>query len=419
MDWRPKALIWLHPETDIHDRRRVWFAKEIEEKDEKGNKKGKIKVVNVPFVVPEDPDCDPFYLLRGELKAREDIDGDDVVLVVGKGRKKEEYRKGDVLGWDDYTFKKRLVPQQDVVFAAILSKNAKDDRPKKLKVQVIAAAKTLGREINKEIEVEIDENGEERGNPLFTPYPFRIEYDETASGTDMYSASARPAIESDDELDELFGTDLPDMEDELKIADADAVYSMLKAALVVDLEIPEPKGATFPGRTRGGDQVEDPPEAEEKADDEPDDEKEERAAREKAAEVAKKKKEAAAKKSADARKKAAEAKKAAEEAEAEAEDLAAAEAKKKVAAKAEKPKTTRKRKVAVEPDPPKDDVKVPEDYDDPGPRPDEKNVGWWPDREKGEAYDLCPKCDRPVREDDQKCPHKDCEVSFAPVGDAF
>ena len=84
-------------------------------------------------------------------------------------------------------------------------------------------------------------------------------------------------------------------------------------------------------------------------------------------------------------------------------------------------KTTKKstKKVAKDPEPPKDEVKVPEGYDDPGPRPDDDNVGWWPDREKGELYDLCPKCDRPVREDDMKCPHKDCGVEYAPAGDAF
>ena len=34
MDWKPKALIWIHPLSDIVDRRRVWMAKELEERED-------------------------------------------------------------------------------------------------------------------------------------------------------------------------------------------------------------------------------------------------------------------------------------------------------------------------------------------------------------------------------------------------
>jgi hypothetical protein len=468
MDWRPKALIYLHPDTEIFDRRRVWFAKEIDEKDEKdkkggGGKKGgkKKKVVNIPFNVPDDPECDPFYLLRKVLREAEDIDGDEVILVVGAGRNKTEYRKGDILNWDDYDYKKSLKPQNDVVCAAIMveHKGKAIDSPK---IETLGGAKTLGKEIRKEIEAEVDENGDEKGNPFFRPYPFRIEFDETASGTDMYSARARPSIDPEKAVEELLDQDAPDLSDEIKVEDVKVLQKLIVDSLVYDLELLEPKKSGGKSGEKSDDEVEDPPaKADEKtADPEAgvetaktapsDDEDDEIAKAEAALAAAKnkaideaedklaaaKKKKAKAKKAADAKaKKEAEAKAkeeadaaAKEEAEVEEDEVAKAErllaeakAKKEAAKKdAEKPKTTGRKKIADEaPEPPADDVKIPEGYDDPGPRPDDENIAWWPNREAGELYDICPKCERPVGEKDVKCPHKDCGVEYASGDDAF
>ena len=408
MDWRPKALIWLHPESDITDRRRVWFSKEIEEKEEKGKRKKGTRIVTIPYVVPDDPECDAFYLLRKALEADEEIDGEETVLVVGSGRSKVEYRKGDLLGWDDFTFKKRMLPQQDFVCVAILAEDKDGKRPSKLKCEIFSGAKTLGKEIRKEIEAEVDENGEERGNPFFSPYPFRIEYDESASGSDMYSARARPGVKSDDELEKLFDEDAPDLKDEITPSDGEAVYEMLKGYLVLDLDFPEPKDATFKA-PKNGEQVEDPPETKD-GEDLPDDDVE----RLKLAENEAAEKEAAEKEAAE--KEAAEKEAAGKEGTAKKSTAKKSTAKKSTAKK----ETTRKRKVAVsDPEPKKDDVKVPEGYEDPGPKPDDPNVDWWPDRVRGEVYDLCPKCERPVHEDHIQCPHVDCGVHYAPVDGAF
>jgi hypothetical protein len=429
MDWRPKALIYLHPDTDIHERRRVWFSKEVDEKDEgkKGKKKGKKgkRIVTVPYNVPDDPECDAFYLLRQVLKDDEGIDGDEVILVVGSGRDKVEYRKGDILNWDDYDYKKRLHPQSDFVCAAVMveHKGKEVDHPK---LETLSGAKTLGKEIVKEIETEVDENGDELGNPFLNPYPFLIEYDETASGTDMYSASARTRKSPNEAVTELLEQDPPDFSDEIEVDDAEAVHAMLTDCLVYDLEIPEPKDAVFKDGTKAedgdGDQVEDPPK---KGEREPEEEPKSAAAQEPAEEVETDRGEEASEDEEDeiaaAERALAEAKaKRAEKAEkaAKAAKSGKSKAKPKKAEKEDKPKTTTRRRKVAKPDPPADDVKVPKDYKDPGPRPDDPNVTWWPDREKGEPYDICPKCEREIPEDATECPHKDCDAEYV-VDDGF
>ena len=198
MDWRPKAKIYLHPDTDLHDRKRVWFPKVIDTKEDeqsrsnrRAKKKPKSKISWVPYVVHDEESRCPFAELRRILRENQEIDGDEIILVVGEGREKVEFCKGEVLGWDNYDFRKRLTPQSDFVCVALMAEDAKGNRPKELKLEVFSAAKSLGEDIRKEIELEIDESGEDEGNPFLRPYPFIITYDSDAQPSQMYDASGR------------------------------------------------------------------------------------------------------------------------------------------------------------------------------------------------------------------------------------
>ena len=238
----------------------------------------------------------------------------------------------------------------------------------------------------------------------------------------MYTAHARPSRKTDDEIEKLFDVDAPDLKGEITPSNGLEVYEMLKKALVLaDFEFDKPKKSA---ETEEGDQVEDAPDAPDAPADEVVDEEAKKAAAAKRA--AAKKKAAAAEKAAEAAREAEKAAERAEKAAEEADEVEAEAAKKAADKKAAKTSTkkvstkkvsTKKvstKKVAVD-EKPKDDVEVPDGYEDPGPKPDDDNVGWWPDRAKGEPYDLCPKCERPVREDHMSCPHKDCGVNYAPV----
>lgn len=258
MAWKPKAKIYLHPDTEILDRQRVWFPCEVDEKDENGKPSGKKKVVSLPFVVPDDPKANPFEVLREKLREAEEIDPDEVVISVGKGRSKEERCKGEILGIEGYDFKKNLRPQGGFLCSAILVEDSKKKRPDKLKVEMLEGAKTLANELRKEIESEVDEGGEEEGNPFVKPYPFMIEFDETERGSDMYSARARTreTPEGDEELQALLDGECPDLSDEVEPTSWEDMLKVIQKALVIELDL---EGSGAPRKSKSAKRVEDLP----------------------------------------------------------------------------------------------------------------------------------------------------------------
>ena len=369
MDWKPRAKIYLHPETEINDRLRVWFQREVAEKDDDGKETGKKKIVSIPYVVPDDPKACPFSALRELLRARDDIDPDEVILSVGKGRGKAEYCKGEILGLKGYDFRKNLKPQADFVVAAVLVEDSKKNRPKELKLEVLAGAKSLATEIRKEIESEIDESGEEKGNPFFEPYPFIIEYDDRESGSDMYSARGRPTEGPGDdaELTRILDGECLDLSDELELSDPDAMLAALNDALVRDdLEIEiENDGEVFRKPKAGARE----PEPKEKP-----------------------------------RAKAKEPEKAPEK---------APEKEPEPKAEREPPKSRGKEEEPEEP-PKAPRVKKATSKKKEAPK---KELGWEPG--EGEEYDICPKCREKVPQDATKCPHPGCGAEYVSEDEEF
>ena len=243
MDWKPKAKVFIHPDSDIYERYTVWFPCESEEQvqGKRGRSKTIKKVINYPFVVSPEPNKNPFQILVNKLKEDDEIDLDEIILSVGSGRAKLELSKGQIIGHKEYGYKHRLIYSKDFITAGILIADKKNNRPDKLKIEKLIGKASLAREIVKAIEAEVDELGEDDGSPFISPYPFLIEFDEDAPGSSKYSASARLALspdEGDKELLDLLDADPPTFEKELELDSFNEIAEMINSALVYEgLEI--------------------------------------------------------------------------------------------------------------------------------------------------------------------------------------
>jgi len=417
MDWRPRAKIYLHPDTEIYDRRRHWFSKEVEDKDEKGGKK-KSKLATFPYNCPGEKKC-AFCALRSYLRDHDEIDNDEVILAVGQGKAREEYVKGEILGLKDqgYDYRRDLYPRGDFVCAAVMVENSKKERPTELKLEVFSGAKALGKEIRKEIETEVDERGDE-GNPFFSPYPFLIQFDESESGSDMYSAKARPSEHPDDAIQAILDSEPPDFSDEIKPGDPDAILAVVEHALVREGIKLVVEGCTFVPPGEQGSTASEPEEESEPEEVEVEEEVEIEPEPPKAASkpVVAPRSEPAAESPAvrAARAKAQAAKAAAEAARLEAE-AAEAEAQAQEKPKAEpepkpeeKPKSGNgKAKTEAKPRTTKKEVKPAE----------EKKLAWEP--KEGEEFDICPKCRQKIPTTATECPHPGCGAKYSDIGQAL
>ncbi len=484
MDWRPKAKVVFHPDTEIKPRRRIWFPKVVDDKDDdkkgkKGKKgNGKTKVVSVPFNVPFDLEKCPFTLLSKILREDDTIDGEENILCIGTGRNKVELCKGEILGWDGYDYKKSLKVGNDFVAVAVMIENVKKKRPSNLKAVIFSGAKSLGSDIMKEIESEMDESGEELGCPFITPYPFILQYDEDERGSDMYSANARPSdadeVAEDEELMKILNEEPPDIESEIELSSISEMVKAINSAIIYEGLVIEMEGveddkdsktnkAAAKGKSKKSaakssakvkEETEDPaPETEVEVETVSDEDAEAQALAEleaeaeaeleaealaeiKAEEATKKKaleKEAAAEKAKvdkalkAAKKAAAKAKK---EAEKEAADEAALKAAKEVA---EKPLTKEEKKAtliakkkaeiiakkkaeAAEKAAPVKEEKT-EAKKSKKAKKDEPKTETAVELNEDEDYDVCPTCKGKVDQDAKKCPHPGCPAVFVVEGD--
>lgn len=253
LDWRPKARIWLHTTADILERKTVWFAKIIEDKKTK-----KSKVIKIPFVTPEDPDRCAFVALTRALKEREDIDLDTVVLSVGKGKDRLTWKKGDIIGDDDFNFKNNLVPRKEALICAVMDKHLEDGEMKVQEIkecQILTAPGMVGRLLGESIDSQQDERGDE-GNPYLNPYPFVLKYNKKASSpSEMYSVSPFVGEECPEAILKLIEGPAPNTTQMTQPDDPDAMYMTLRDALEVDLpEFVAPKSDIGATEGAGGDE---------------------------------------------------------------------------------------------------------------------------------------------------------------------
>lgn len=181
-DWRSrgKLIAFIHPASKIGKRVRVRFRKVVTNEETKEK-----EIWTIPRFFHGDEDITARFLKW--LEENDDIDADDVVLRVKLGKKKEEYLKGDLLGMEDYDWKKRLFrPRTEYLFSMI-------DVDKADGTEIVTLPWGAGKKLMKKIDSQIEEYGEEEGNPFETPYAFKLTFDEDERGTDMYDVERHQA----------------------------------------------------------------------------------------------------------------------------------------------------------------------------------------------------------------------------------
>lgn len=217
-----KAIVFLHPDSGIYKRNVYWFPvyAEVIENNEK------VMSVYQSQIIVDDLKTNPIAIFRKALKDDDEFDMDDIILSVGKGKSKQEFSKGDILGEQGYDWKKGISYRTEYLFGIVDKDNANQ-------VQVLEAPKSLGKKITKVIEDQIEEEGDEDGNPFINPYAFKLTYDEDALPQDKYNAVWNKA-EPTKEIQALLDGEGVDLEEMVEPTDMARVCYILREALVPD-----------------------------------------------------------------------------------------------------------------------------------------------------------------------------------------
>lgn len=245
IDWKQKGRlqVFLHPNSGIRKRHTHWFPTLVEEEQSEGKKgkKGKKKYIikNVLVVCPNtksNSDACPICNLRKLLRDRDDIDNDEVILEFDKGDETEVYLKGDILGEDGYDWRKNLMYRKEYLFGVI-------DVDDPTSIKTLIAPQSLGKEIKRVIQSEMEDEGEEAGDPFKNPYPFKLSYDPDEQPARMYSASKGKA-KLTEEIQELLESDGIDLDSLSEPTDPKEILKLIKSCLVCDeISIDDLKGS--------------------------------------------------------------------------------------------------------------------------------------------------------------------------------
>lgn len=237
LDWKEdgKTTIVLHPSSEIASRYRHPFPM-IRTKEEE-DKKGKVKKVKKLSWIFFNCVCEgeesknakcPICRLRAYLRDNDDIDDDDVVLELEVGRDSIQFCKGDILGEDGYDWKKNLNARKEYVFGCVNANNPE-------KAVVLVGPRTLGKRIKNVIASQIEEVGDEEGNPFTNPYCIKIKYDKAEKGSEMYSADfSQKKITK--EIQQVLDADPPDLDPYLSDPDLEDVESAISDAIIISYE---------------------------------------------------------------------------------------------------------------------------------------------------------------------------------------
>jgi hypothetical protein len=180
-DWRKdgKFIGFVHPDSEIEKRTTV-SLRYVTENDE-GEEE--IQWIRRFYF----GDKDPLAKFLKWLSNADEIDADEVVLrLETAGGDVEEYTKGDLLGLKGYDWRKRLLRNKTEYLFCVANVTEKGSKAKG--PEILTLPYSAGKKLNKVWDNEIEENGEDEGDPWVTPYSFRVTYDPDERGTDMYDA---------------------------------------------------------------------------------------------------------------------------------------------------------------------------------------------------------------------------------------
>ncbi len=234
-DWRKdgKVIFFVHPQSDIQKRITVTLRRVVENDD------GEEEIRGIRRFYLGDTDISNQFLLWLKNDATNLSPDDTVLRLRTAGGDEEEYLKGELLGMKGYDWRKRLMRPRTEYLFCIVNVTEKGEPPKGPEVLVLPYS--AGKKLNKVWDEEIEELGEDEGDPWINPYACKVTFDQNERGTDMYGAGTvkRPLTP---EVRALFDQDAVDMSqyvdpDSEQDSDAGTTADLLRAMCVVDCPI--------------------------------------------------------------------------------------------------------------------------------------------------------------------------------------
>lgn len=180
-DWRKngKCIFYVHPSSTIEKRSSLYLRAVVKNAD------GEEEIRSVRRLYTGDND--PAKLFRLWLEEDDQYDLDDVILrAKTKGGDVEEFTKGDLLGHDDYDWRKNILRVSREALLCVVNVTEKGDPP--TEPEILALKISCYKKLDKVWDGEIEEVGEEEGDPWNNPYPCKVTYDPSEQGTNMYDA---------------------------------------------------------------------------------------------------------------------------------------------------------------------------------------------------------------------------------------
>lgn len=149
-------------------------------------KDGDVEVKNRRFNEADPPDHDPITGLIDFAEQKiEDGVGDDTLVL--NGGQKGKWSLGDLAQLNaDANYRTSLKLKTEYVIAFV---QRTEDRPDDNPVQILFATPSLGKAIQRVIKQEMEERGSNVGDPMESPYGFRLTYDKDEGPANMYDAA--------------------------------------------------------------------------------------------------------------------------------------------------------------------------------------------------------------------------------------
>lgn len=186
-DWREKGKTvgWIHPEGFVERQLHNMMIYEAQDKN------GNLTLRGNRFTCSGKtcPFCALVEYAKDLVAGMDEGDSDPVILagrIPPKDRSSKElsisYSLRELAGGGDW--KRRMGARPEFIFGWIPRDGRKSDAP----VELMNVTSSLAQAIKRVIQSQIEDRGEQRGDPLQTPYALKFTYNEDASPGQMYTA---------------------------------------------------------------------------------------------------------------------------------------------------------------------------------------------------------------------------------------
>jgi len=225
ISWKDKGklIFFLHPKSEIEER---WvhrfpalISREVETDD--GGKKIKKIVISERIICPGADSCFIHKLIK-KLNKFEDLEDDEIIIELGKKANRTEICKGELLGKKTYDWRYNLTARREFVFIAVTVKNPI--------IGKLVTTTTLGEKIAAVIKDQMEEEGDDAGNPFKNPYAIKTTYDPDKAGSEMYNAHFNSKKPTED-IEELFESEIPDISGLVNPTSFEKTLSLMKEAI--------------------------------------------------------------------------------------------------------------------------------------------------------------------------------------------